>query len=65
MTSNNRSIFLVTLLASISLIGTAKAAELPFDVFTAQYQTYPTYQSFDATIEAIRRATISSETSGR
>ena len=65
MTSNNRSIFLVTLLASFSLIGTAKAAELPFDVFTAQYQTYPTYQSFDATIEAIRRATISSETSGR
>ena len=65
MTSNNRSIFLITLLASISLIGTAKAVELPFDIYTAQYQAYPTYQSFDATVEAIRRATISSETSGR
>jgi len=65
MTPIHRSIFLTTILATISVISTAKAAELPFDVYTAQYQSYPTYQSFDATVEAIRRATISSETSGR
>lgn len=65
MTPKTRSIFLTILLATINVISTAKAAELPFDVYTAQYQSYPTYQSFDATVEAIRRATISSETSGR
>ena len=65
MTQKTRSIFLTTILATISVIGTAQAAELPFNVYTAQYQSYPTYQSFDATVEAIRRATISSETSGR
>lgn len=46
-------------------IGVATAAELPFETVTAQYQPYPQYQTFDATIEAIRRSTVSSETSGR
>ena len=45
--------------------GFSAAQELPFKLHTAQYQNYPTYQTFDATIEAIRRSTVSSEASGR
>ena len=68
MTLKNRGtllIILTTLLATIGVINNAKAADLPFDVHTAQYQSIPTYQTFDATIEAVRRATVSAETSGR
>lgn len=43
----------------------ASAADLPFEVYTARYQQYPRHQVFNATIEAIRRSTVSSETSGR
>lgn len=41
------------------------AAELPFDTYTVEMKSYPKHQTFDATVEAIRRATVSSETSGR
>jgi RND family efflux transporter MFP subunit len=54
-----------TLLATLSLSYPAMAAEFPFDLHTAQYQNYPVYQTYDGTVEAIRRATVSSETSGR
>ncbi|MCI0508262.1 MAG: efflux RND transporter periplasmic adaptor subunit [Gammaproteobacteria bacterium] len=57
--------FLTTLLTAISVTNTATAADLPFELHTAEYQTYPIYQTFDGAIEAIRRATVSSETSGR
>ena len=39
--------------------------ELPFATATVQYKTYPEIQTFDATIEAVKRATVSAETSGR
>ncbi|HEY5604059.1 MAG TPA: efflux RND transporter periplasmic adaptor subunit [Gammaproteobacteria bacterium] len=57
--------FLTTLGVILNLTNTVTAAELPFDLHTANYQTYPKYQTFDGAIEAIRRATVSSETSGR
>ncbi|WP_455218971.1 efflux RND transporter periplasmic adaptor subunit [Kaarinaea lacus] len=68
MKSENRSPFLTilaTTISVVSIISSANAADLPFDVYTAQYKPYPTYQSFDASVEAVRRATVSSETSGR
>ena len=43
----------------------ATATQLPFEVFNIEKKSYPQYQSFDATVEAVRRATVSSETSGR
>ena len=64
MKSTNR-MFLTTLLAAIGVLNTATAAGLPFELHTAQYQAYPRYQTFDGTVEATRRATVSSETSGR
>jgi RND family efflux transporter MFP subunit len=64
MTLTNR-IYLITILVTISVLHTAKAADLPFELHTAQYETYPVYQTYDGTVEAIRRATVSSETSGR
>ncbi|WP_455220582.1 efflux RND transporter periplasmic adaptor subunit [Kaarinaea lacus] len=57
--------YLITLLATINMLQSATAAELPFELFTTQYQSYPVYQTFDGTVEAVRRATVSSETSGR
>jgi len=56
--------YLIPLLATSSAIS-ASAADLPFELFTAQYQSYPVYQTFDGSVEAVRRATVSSETSGR
>jgi len=41
------------------------ATELPFAVQTVRYQSYPKQAVFNATIEATKRATISSEISGR
>lgn len=41
------------------------SAQLPFDVFTVEKKIYPQFRTFDATVEAVRRATVSSETSGR
>ncbi|WP_455374854.1 efflux RND transporter periplasmic adaptor subunit [Kaarinaea lacus] len=43
----------------------ATATQLPFEVFNIEKKSYPQYQTFDATVEAVRRATVSSETSGR
>lgn len=37
----------------------------PFKVFSVEKKDYPQYRTFDATVEAVRRATVSSETSGR
>ena len=65
MTLKIRGSLLTTFLASFGVISSIYAADLPFDVHTAQYQSYPTFQTFDATVEAVRRATVSSETSGR
>lgn len=41
------------------------SASLPFKVYTVETKSYPQYRTFDATVEAVRRATVSSETSGR
>lgn len=41
------------------------ATQFPFEVFSVEKKTYPDYRTFDATVEAVRRATVSSETSGR
>jgi len=41
-----------------------QAQETNLKYFTVQYQTLPRYQTFDARIEAIRRATVSAETNG-
>ena len=65
MTLKIRASLLTTFLASFGVISSISAADLPFNVHTAQYQSYPTFQTFDATVEAVRRATVSSETSGR
>ncbi len=65
MTNSRYILFITTVLASISVTYSTIAAELPFEIYTAQYQSYPTFQTYDATIEAIRHATVSSETSGR
>jgi len=56
---------IITLLSLALLPGLLCAAELPFAVQTVSYQSYPKHEIFDATIEATKRATISSETSGR
>lgn len=64
MTLTNR-LKLITILVTISVLHTARSADLPFELHTAQYETYPVYQTYDGTVEAIRRATVSSETSGR
>lgn len=44
---------------------TASTSALPFDVYTIEQKNYPQHRTFDATVEAVRRATVSSETSGR
>ena len=41
------------------------AVELPFDIFTVESKSYPRFETFDATIEATRKSTVSSETNGR
>ena len=46
-------------------IETASTSGLPFDVYTVEQKNYPQHRTFDATVEAVRRATVSSETSGR
>ena len=43
----------------------SSSSQLPFDVLSIEKKTYPLFQSFDATVEAVRRATVSSQTSGR
>ncbi|NOZ54974.1 MAG: efflux RND transporter periplasmic adaptor subunit [Gammaproteobacteria bacterium] len=63
MLFNRRVIAVIVLL--FVLPGMLLAAELPFAVHTASYQFYPKLETFDGTIEASKRATISSETSGR
>ena len=65
MKLNLASIFYFSFIIGGGIHSAALADELPFDVFTVKYQSYPKYQTYDATIEAIRRATVSSETSGR
>jgi len=42
----------------------AHAQDNDLKYLTVQYQTVPRYQTFDARIEAIRRATVSAETNG-
>ncbi|MGD8558465.1 MAG: efflux RND transporter periplasmic adaptor subunit [Gammaproteobacteria bacterium] len=67
MIQNARRYIVVTLSSVVfsGSVGITAAEELPFKTVTAQYQQYPEYQTFDATVEAIRRSTVSSETSGR
>lgn len=43
----------------------APSTSLPFDVYTVEKKNYPEFRTFDATVEAVRRATVSSETNGR
>ena len=57
--------FLIILITLAGLTSLSHAAELPFDTSTVHYQDYPHFQTYDATLEAIRRATVSAETSGR
>jgi len=64
---------LLLLIGGVSTLVTASepaepqpsSAPLPFNVFTVEKENYPQYRIFDATVEAVRRATVSSETSGR
>lgn len=44
---------------------TASSSSLPFDVYTVEAKDYRQFRTFDATVEAVRRATVSSETNGR
>jgi len=65
MKRNLNSTFLLLLTTGVGINTIAIADPLPFEVATVKFQSYPEYQTFDASIEAIRRATVSSETSGR
>jgi RND family efflux transporter MFP subunit len=60
-----RYMLVLTGAALTATSGLASAADLPFEVYTARYQQYPRHEVFNATVEAIRRSTVSSETSGR
>jgi len=57
----------IPVFASDTPAGNANASSvtLPFDVLTIEKKSYPQFRTFDATVEAVRRATVSSETSGR
>ena len=57
--------WLVILSALAGFSSLAQAAELPFDVATVSEQSVPKVYVADATIEAVNRATVASETSGR
>lgn len=40
-------------------------SSLPFELYTVEKKDYPRFRTYDAAVEAVRRATVSSETSGR
>jgi RND family efflux transporter MFP subunit len=56
-----------TAAVSLALLGltAASAAESPLDVVTVAYETAPRERVWDGTIEAVNRATVSAQTSGR
>lgn len=56
-----QTIFAIALL----LVGTAGAAEPPFETAAAERRTVAREQVFDAVIEAVHQATVSAQTSGR
>jgi RND family efflux transporter MFP subunit len=52
-------------LAPASATGQAEKPDLPFETATAMYRLAPRERIWDGTIEAVNRATVSSQTSGR
>ncbi len=59
-----RASLITAVLLLVQLTG-ARAAELPFDVADVHHQTVAREQVFDGVIEAVHRATVSAQTSGR
>jgi RND family efflux transporter MFP subunit len=56
----------LALLFGVAGLGTLQAADrLPFEVVEARHATVEREQMFDAVIEAVHRATVSAQTSGR
>ena len=52
-------------LAAENTSDSTPSGQLPFSVLTVEKKNYPQFRTFDATVEAVRRATVSSQTSGR
>jgi RND family efflux transporter MFP subunit len=55
----------IALLSSAGAVGAAWSAEVPLATVTAAYETAPRERVWDGTIEAVNRATVSAQTSGR
>ncbi len=58
------SAFPVVIIA-ISVAASALAAEVPFPTVEARYEQAPRERVFDGTVEAVNRATVSAQTTGR
>src|SRR5690606_6680849 len=55
----------VVLLGALIAAGAALAAEVPFPTAEVRYERAPRERVFDGTVEAVNRATVSAQTSGR